>query len=256
MEFKQRVKQAFNQWKKNGAVDEAKKLNKGVGTEYFDSTNPHFFTGNTDSEIVLIHLNPKRNKEHWNKKCDFPDFESYWDTYVRFGKLHYGENSKRTHKSPFDHKQIRFLKPFGLLPIDNKDKFQNLENVIDCKLQIELVPFGSPDFIFQQIGIKNLSPFIENLQSLIIEKPRKYVIFCGRIFEHILKDYIRSKTTHSFKLTKKNGKPTKDDFHVINITLNIGDEIINACIAPQFAKQGYPVMEYGKKVKELYTKRN
>ena len=29
---------------------------------------------------------------------------------------------------------------------------------------------------------------------------------------------------------------------------------ITACIAPQFAKQGYPVAEYGEKVCELYGK--
>lgn len=255
MDFRQRVHKAFNEWNENGFCEEARLLNAGVGTDYFDTANPHFFTGDTSSELVLIHLNPKRNKPQWNKKCDYSNFQSYWESYERFGYRHYGEESSRTHKSPFDHKQIRFLKPFGILSLDNKGKYQNLENVIDGKLQLELVPFGSPDFLYHKIGIENLNPFVDRLLSIIGEKQRKYVIFCGRVFEHILSDYIIDKTTYSFRLTKNDGNPTKSDFQVININLEKGGAKINACIAPQFAKQGYPVTEYGKKVKELYGKR-
>ena len=255
MNFNEKVKQASCEWQNQGYCQVARELNKAVGKEeYFDEANPHFFTGDPNADLVLIHLNPKRDKKDWNKKCHFKNFDSYWDSYVKFGAFHYGKDSKRNHKSPFDHKQIRFLKPFGLLPLDNQDKLKNLENVIDCKLQIELVPFGSPDFLYRKIGVKNLKPFIEQLESLIMEHQRKYVIFCGRVFEHILKDSIQSKTTHEFKLTKKDGKPTKSNFQVINITLNVGKANLKACIAPQFAKQGYPVMEYGRKVKELYGK--
>jgi len=255
MDFKQLVEQAFNQWKNNDAVDEAIQLNKEIGLEYFDTANPHFFTGKTDSELVLVHLNPKRNKEHWNKKCDFADFQSYWKSYEKFGNRNYGEDSKRTHKSPFDHKQIRFLKPFDILSLDNQDINQNLEAVIDGKLQLELIPFGSPDFLYRKIGVNSIKPYVSRLLSIIGENQRKYVVFCGRVFEHILSDYIIDKTTHSFKLTKNEGNPTKSDFQVINITLQSEVKKINACIAPQFAKQGYPVTEYGKKVKELYGKR-
>jgi nitrite reductase/ring-hydroxylating ferredoxin subunit len=139
-----------------------------------------------------------------------------------------------------------------LLPLNSNDKYLNLENVIDHKLQLELVPFGSPDFNYHKIGVKNLNPFTDKLLSIIKEAPRKYVIFCGRVFEHLLNDYIQDKTTHSFRLTKKDGTHTKSDFQAINIQIGKGDRKITACIAPQFAKQGYPVIEYGRKVKELY----
>ncbi len=255
MDFRQRVQKAFDEWNEKGFCEEARLLNEGVGADYFDTANPHFFTGDINSELVLIHLNPKRNKQEWNKKCDYSNFQSYWQSYERFGNRHYGKESERTHKSPFDHKQIRFLRPFGMLSLDNKDKYQNLENVIDSKLQLELVPFGSPDFLYHKIGIENLKPFVDRLISIIGEKQRKYVVFCGRVFEPILSDFIVDKTTHSFRLTKNDGNPTKSDFQVININLEKGNENINACIAPQFAKQGYPVTEYGKKVIELYGKR-
>ena len=83
--------------------------------------------------------------------------------------------SESTHKSPFDHKQIRFHKPFDLSPINDNDQYQNLENVIDRKFQLELVPFGSPDFSYHKIGIKNLNPFTDNLLSIIKEAWSKKV---------------------------------------------------------------------------------
>lgn len=252
MEFKKIVKADFNQWKENGYCNEAQLLNKRVGMDYFDTANPHFFTGNINSELVLIHLNPKRNRPDWNKACDYEDFQSYWHSYEKFGKMHYGRESDKTYRSQFDHKQIRFLKPFDILQINGNDKHQNLEKVIDDKLQLELVPYGSPDFSYHKIGVKNLSPFVDRLLSIILEAPRKYVIFCGRVFEHVLSDYIQDKTTHSFKLTKKDGLLTKSEFQVINVKIDIGGHTVTACIAPQFAKQGYPETQYGSKVKELY----
>jgi hypothetical protein len=252
MKFKDYVESSFNQWKKNGYCNEAQLLNNKVGTDYFDTTNPHFFTGDIYSELVLIHLNPMRNRANWNTNCDYENFQSYWHWFEKFGKMHYGKESERTHKSQFDHKQIRFLKPFDYLSINSNDKYQNLENVIDHKLQLELVPFGSPEFSYHKIGIKNLNQFTEKLLSIINEAPRKYVIFCGRVFEHLLSDYIQDKKTHTFKLKKKDGTQTKSYFQAINVKIGKGDSRIIACIAPQFAKQGYPVIEYGSKIKELY----
>ena len=57
------------------------------------------------------------------------------------------------------------------------------------------------------------------------------------------------------RLTKKDGTPTKFEFQDINVLIGVENEKINACIASQFAKQGYPVNEYGKKVNELYGRR-
>ncbi len=254
MNYKEKVEVVFNQWKEYGTCEDANILNEKIGVEYFDTTNPQFFTGNIDAEVVLIHLNPKRNQDKWNKKCTFSDFQSYWDFYENFGKNHYGNNSPRKNKSKFDSKQVRFLRPLEVLPINNEDHFKNIENVIDKKLQIELVPFGSPDFDFKKIKVENLTPFIENIISLIASKPRKYVIFCGKVFEKLIKDSIKSEVKYVFKLDKKDGSKTKRNFSIVNIALECNNEIIKACIAPQFALQGCPITEYGKKVKELYGK--
>ena len=252
MDFKQIVRKNFDEWETQGFCQEAVNLNKNIGEDYFDTAQPHFFTGDIHSKLVLVHLNPKRNKNIWGKKCEI-DFADYWENSVHFGKKVYGKNSPRTHKSPFDHKQVRFLKPFGILPFKN-DVYHNLEVVIDQKLQLELVPFGSPNFNYHKIGAKNLQPFIERLLNLINESKREYIIFCGRIFQEILKDYIVKEKTHSFYLTKNDGNPTQAKFEVINIKLKYNDLEVTACIAPQYAKQGYPVCEYGKAVCGLYGK--
>ena len=246
------IKNIFDEWKSQGFCNQAVELNKAIGEDYFDTAQPYFFAGDPNSELVVVHLNPKRNKNLWGKKCDI-DYNDYLENSKHFGNKVYGKDSLRKHKSPFDHKQVRFFKPFNILPF-NDDVYNNLEVVIDKKLQLELVPFGSPDFDYHKIGIENLRPFINNLLKLIILKERKYIIFCGRVFAEVLKDYIVEEKTHAFYLTKNNGTPTQSKFEVINIKLKYKDFEITACIAPQYAKQGYPVSAYGEMVCELYGK--
>jgi hypothetical protein len=259
-EFLRRVKNTFLDWEKLGFCPEAVALNENIGTAYFGITNPHFFTGDLNAELVLIHLNPKRNMDKQTKsysrynsaEAGFQSFEHYLNHYINFGKNHYGEDSKRNHKSPFDHKQIRFIRPLEVLPLNSPDKFENLVNVIDKKLQLELIPFGSNDFNFKKIGISNLRPYINTILDMIATAPRKYIIFCGRVFEDLLQDYIIEKNKIVFRLIKKNGQETKDTFEVINLKIQSEGSSFTCCIAPQFAKQGFPVEAYGRKVKEVY----
>jgi len=253
MNFKQTVETSFNEWKNNGICQQAVDVNKKIGAEYFNAASPQFFTGNIHAKLVLVHLNPKMNKENWGKKCEYADFNEYWNFSTHFGNSVYGINSPRTHKSPFDLKQVQFLKSFGILPF-NGEKYHDLEISIDQKLQLELVPFGSPDFNYHKIGVENLRPFIEISLNLLLECERKYIIFCGRVFCEILKDFILKEKTHSFHLTKNDGNLTASEFEVTNIKLKCNQKEITACIAPQYAKQGYPVGRYGDKVHELYGK--
>jgi hypothetical protein len=247
----------YNDWNLKGYCEEAQKINDKIGTEYFCVSNPHFFTGDLEADLVLVHLNPKRNKNILTAKYDleknpFKTFEDYFQSYRFFGKKHYGIDSPRIHKSPFDKKQIRFIKPLNILPFTNSDIYEDLEIVIDKKLQIELVPFGSNDFDYQKIGLENLEPFIENIINLILSKKRKKVIFCGRVFQQLLAKYIISEKTHEFRLTKKNGDLTRDFYQFIEITVELNGKNFNAIIAPQYAKQGAPIDEYGKKLNKLF----
>lgn len=254
MNYKEIIRRNFEEWKTLGKCNDAVQLNEKVGEEYFDTADPHFFTGDIYAQIALIQLNPKRDKKAWYSE-DFKkynDFSEYWDFYTHFGAKMYGVNSKRDHTSRFDNKQIHFLKPFNILPFSEKDKYHNLEVVVDKKLQLELVPFGSPNFDYKKIGIENLMPYIHQLIDVLTITNREYIIFCGRVFHELLKNYIVKEKTHSFHLEKVDGSTTQQKYDVINVILQYKEKEIKACIAPQFAQQGCPIKRYGEKVSNLY----
>lgn len=220
-EYRSIVRKDFEDWLKTGYCNKATKLNDAIGQEYFDISNPHYFTGDINAELVLVHLNPKRNTSDYKQESKFSDFSEYWHFYANFGEHHYGKTSTKKHKSPFDHKQIRFLKPFNIISFSETDTYYNLQRVIDNKLQIELIPYGSPNFEHNKIDAKNIKEFIENTLRLISSSPRKYIIFCGKIFQSLLTPYIILRTDHEFKLTKKDGNETKNYYKFVKITLNI-----------------------------------
>lgn len=254
--YKKQILSNFNEWKEHGRCNQAINLNQVIGEEYFCESNPHFFTGDLNADLVLVHLNPKRNKNNTTKKFDiekpkFETFEEYFDYFRYFGKNNYGEQSARTHKSPFDKKQIRFIKPLNILPFTGTDTHKDLEIVIDNKLQIELIPFGSENFNYNKVGINNIEPFIENILSLITAKNRKLVVFCGRIFDTILNNYIVNKKIHEFKLQKIDGTLTEDNYHFIEVKIQYNEKSIKAIIAPQYAMQGMPIEQYGIKLNQL-----
>ena len=254
--FKKNIQYNFNEWKEQGKCSQAIELNKKIGGEYFCESNPHFFTGDLSADLVLVHLNPKRNKNKVSGLYDverpkFNSFEEYFDYFSYFGRYNYGENSERTHKSPFDKKQIRFLKPLNILPFSGNDIYKDLEVVMDNKLQIELIPFGSENFNYNKVGIKNIEPFIDNILSLIAAKERKQVIFCGRVFDDILEEYFSKKKVHEFKLQKTDGTYTIGDYHFIEVEIKYNNKVIKAVIAPQYAMQGMPIEQYGIKLNQL-----
>jgi hypothetical protein len=253
MSFLNVIKRHFEDWQKDNKCSEAVNLNRSIGQSYFDEAQPNFFFGDLDATFVLVHLNPKRGIKDYNQKSGFRNFNDYVSFYSNFGKNNYGINSPRTHKSHFDHKNIRFIKPFRILPFVENNKYQNLEVVCDKKLQIELIPYGSPDFDYKTIGVKNINPFIERILDLIISKERSKIIFCGKIFIDVLSEFITQKREFTFKLTKSNGEKTRDDFELINIKIKFKGTEIVAAIAPQFAKQGYPVAEYGEQINSQYN---
>jgi hypothetical protein len=74
MNFIQIGKKNFEEWKTQSFCQEAVELNAKIGEEYFDTAAPGLFTGDIHARSVLVHLNPKRNKEYWGKKCTYSDF--------------------------------------------------------------------------------------------------------------------------------------------------------------------------------------
>jgi len=265
-EYQDYMRLTFNEWLENNSCSEAVKLNEKLNEKYFDESNPQFFAGDLDAELVLVHLNPKRNNTsdkngvpQWGQKCNFKNYEDFEHYFTKFGYIKYTKEraeGKPLWKSKFDHKQVRFLKEFDKEILSfTGDKYKDLEIVIDHKLQLELIPFGSPDFSFKRFRNEDLKPFIDRILSLITEKERKYVIFCGRVFEELLAPYYTVDShTEKFKLQKTNGEETDNYYSLINIKLKFNNQEIIAAIAPQFAQIGMPTSEYGQKVSEMYGK--
>lgn len=252
MNYKESMQKDFADWKQSGSCEQAKKLNDKIGEEYFDTATPHYFVGDPNADFVLVHLNPKRNRESWGKSCKYSNFNEYLSFHKEFGKRVYGESSERKHKSPFDKKQVRFIRPFGVIDLESDDQYRNLEKVIDEKYQLELIPYGSPSFDYHTVYPTLIEPFIKNVLNEIGRLDRKYVIFCGTVFKQLLVPFVEKMDKHSFKLKKKDGGETKMNYEMINVEINTGETQFKAAIAPHYAIQGAPVEAYAKQIVKLY----
>ena len=253
--YKNYIEIIVDDWQKNGFCCSAVKLNTAIGSEYFDTCNPHFYAGDLNAKLVMVQLNPKRELKDFNEKSTITQ-PQYFDFYSNYGKTHYGIERKENWKSKFDQKLIRFLRPLNLLEINSTDIFKNLENVVDQKLQLELIPFGSTSFDYTKIPQHLFSEYIELILSLITSTERNCVIFGGRVFSKILSSYITSKEVFRFKLQKVNGDLTKNEYEIEKLTLCYKGKFFNAFITPQFAQQGMPVEAYGKKLAEIIKNLN
>lgn len=233
-------------------------LSQQTGQHFNHNEYPMYFTGRLDARLVLIHLNPKqRNNCSPTYEGEFwlPDVKSYMEYHAHFGQRTHGSNQTRRHKSPFDHKQIRFLQPFGVLPFVEErtpaDRLTNLVRVIDEKLQLELIPYGSDTFSAQGFTPQILEPHTTRILNVISAAPRDYVIFCGRIFEDLFRDNITER--HTFTLMKKDGTPTKSHARFANLCFTYRGQTIRAGIAASFAQQGIPMGNYGAQCHARYA---
>jgi hypothetical protein len=255
MDFKEYAKQQFEEWKTTGKCSDAVRLNKLISAEkkYFDESNPSFFYGDIQSSVVLIHHNPKRDKDYKEIPCNHKNFGEFWDYYAFFGKNKYSAlNKDEKRYGKFDLKQIRFLKPFNILPFKENNKNLNLEIVIDKKLQLDLIPFGSPSFEYSKIGKENIQPYFDRLFKLVLSAKRDYIIFCGVVFREIEIPGVIKTKIHKFKLIKKDGSFTNNEYEIINMEIDYKGERIHFSIAPHYAIQGLPIDKYGEKITELY----
>nr|QJS05182.1 hypothetical protein [Psychrobacter sp.] len=236
-------------------ISRAKNLSEQTGMHVNHNEYPAYFFGDPKAKFVLIHLNPKQqdNKSDGYKgNFKFANFDEYFKFHRYYGKTHYGEQSNKLVKSPFDSKQVRFIKAFNVIEFDD-NKYSNLEKVMDNKLQLELLPFGSSKFETALIKGDSLKPYIEILLDTIISQEREYVIFCGKVFETLLKDYIVSKRDYEFKLLKKDESTAKNNSSFSKIVISFNGNEISAGIAKSFAQQGLNMSEYGKKCFQLYN---
>lgn len=242
-----------------GQLSRARRLSEATGQHLNHNEWPLYFTGDLDARFVLVHLNPKHENNfaprHPNPAAKFSSFEEFFEFHRHFGARVYGPRGlRRRPVSVFDQKQIRFLRPFGVIDfVDDRQpdaRWINLEKAIDHKLQMELVPYGSPNFSARGFTPDLLREDYERLMSVINATQRDYMFFCGAVFEPLLRDYIARE--HAFHLRKKDGtrEPRRSRFAEL-ILLYQGNEI-RAGLAHSWARQGIPMTSYAEECKAQY----
>ena len=235
------------------AVRRAEALSSQTGLEFARNSFPMYFTGAFESKTVLVHLNGKLSDQL--TVATYLDFDEYVDKHRRFG-FHHWQQDLRYH-SPFDQKQVRFLRPFGtikFLPVsDPSHSRTNPARGLDCKLQLELIPYASPTFEQRKFTSEVLAPHFQRVLNAIAAYPRNYVIFCGSVFDRLLAEYevTGSREDFHFGLPTTKGM-SASKYRFSNVMFRAGDSLIQAGIAQSFAKQGIPMDAYGAKCHELY----
>ena len=123
-------------------------LRERLGEPFRSDEPPQFFVGDLDAAFVLVHLDPKPHDAAWSHHLKASTLDAYALAQRWFGRDHYGSGASPWH-SPFDHKQILFVEPFGVIDFavsgaDGRSATRiRLEQVIDEKLQLELIPYAS-----------------------------------------------------------------------------------------------------------------
>jgi hypothetical protein len=242
------IEQDLADLRERGRMTAAEALSRQVGRHFNAATMPLYFTGDLAALVVLVHLNPKQADApdgRWHGPV--PSVEKYLDDHRHFGRHAYGAESRRTHRSPFDHKQIRFLRPFGVINFVPDDcpgaRYVNLERIIDDKAQLEVVPYGSDTFKLDGSAVEALEPHFRRLLDVICAVERRYVLFCGTVFDTLLAPHIVRR--HQFRLTKNDGTISASRYRFANVELPYQGRTLRAGLASSFAIQGIPMAAYG-----------
>jgi rhodanese-related sulfurtransferase len=127
--------------------------------------------------------------------------------------------------------------------------------VIDEKLQMEFIPYGSDAFSAADFLQREdlLKPHLQRLMSVITARPREYVIFCGAVFEPLLASYIVKE--HKFTLPRADGTPSQQACRFANLLIPHAGGKILAGLAQSWARQGLPMDAYAEEVRRLYNRR-
>lgn len=238
---------------KGRRIETASELKKHTGVKFNATYNPMYFTGAFESALVLVHLNPKMSVDLG--KYSYADFNDYYERHRRFGYHHWILDP--SYYSQFDLKQVRFLRPFGIIdfiPESNPCcKRVNAALACDEKLQLELIPYASSAFEAGDFSTDGLQLHFERVLGTIAAYRRKYILFCGAVFDALLRLSGREtfRYDHSFHLATTNGK-SKVKYRFSNVAFKYDGRTIRAGIARSFATRGIPMSAYGSRCYKLY----
>jgi hypothetical protein len=237
-------------------LSNARALSLCSGVHFNHNTYPLFFTGDLHSPLVLVHPNPQQREsqaaEH-EGAFEYQGFDDYLTRHRRFG--HHRWELGDEHPSPVDHKEMRFLRHWGVIDFldaaTSDEKRTNAARAIDQKLQLELIPYGSPRFPPGGLASDVVAPFYERLMRVVTAYPRDYVILGAAVFESLFAPFIVERDDHSFRLPTSTGV-SRREYRFSNLALAFDGRIVAAGIAPNFASPGVPMDAYGQACHERY----
>lgn len=255
------IRADFEDLTQHGVITRARALAVEVKGQHVNSTEyPMYFTGDLDARFVLVHLNPKDDDSHEPRRTApllLKSFEEYFDTFRHWGERCYAPGCARPTKTAFDKKQVRFLRPFGTIEFENTDLgeagFVNLRRVVDCKLQLELIPYGSADFNAGAFQMASIRPHFERILRVIATCDRDFVVFCGKVFTPILKDFVVG-APHRFNLLKKGNVPERLTSTFANVEIPHRGKVIKAGWCQSWARKGLPMTAYAREVVARYAR--
>lgn len=249
---------------------------------------PGYYAGDRNAKTIMVMLNPGANSEKKDDNCnealrkygiDKSSLETFIDSYhlhCQSGVEKDLDKDGKIRIDNFDIKQAAFLKDWvdsGVsihtdFPCDVKEARELHRgvrvNVLEQKLQLELIPYASQKFrSISTKKLRHLFPYLETaLDEIFRVDNRKYVIFCSKFFERLLKAY-SNEQNKDFQITlleKKSKSGILSNGNVYCSTVKIvyqGKELI-AIIAHTFPNQSLPnayeqMRQYGKFCYECWT---
>lgn len=243
-----------------GTMPRATALSEATGHHFNARHIPMFFNGDLDAQVVMVYLNPKDSDD----RLGGPEPEVLgrnFAEHIELQRIHgsdfflnspaptYGKLG-----NPFDHKQVRFLRSLGAMEFleetSREAKYINIGRALAWKLQMELIPYGSPNFETWRLSKDVLLPHFDRILDVIATTPRRYVLFCGKAFEPLVDDFIVEH--HRFRLTKTDGATERAESRFSVLEIPFRGQRITAGLASSWARQGIPMRSYGEKIRELY----
>ena len=256
-EFMREARSDVDELLTTGRMTRAISLSAATGQHLNHSVFPMFFTGDLDASVVLVHLNPRQDDDHSERATlplAFASFDEYFEQHRYFGAFHFGARATARSYSRFDAKQVRFLRPFGVLDfvdeVDESTRLLNLERVVDHKLQMELIPYGSPNFETNRFTARLIREHFDRVLRVVCSHPRQYVFFCGNAFAPLLRDYALD--DEAFYLTKSDGGRDGMRSRFANLRIPFNGEVVSAGLCHSWARQGIPMRSYGEEIAARY----
>ncbi|MEJ5317373.1 MAG: hypothetical protein WHS63_10220 [Tenuifilum sp.] len=198
--FGKEIDNAIKSLINNKPIDECENLNNKIYDSNFElnaKALPMYFTGNLESKIIFVELNPGNGlnveiKEDGIVLEDFPmcgriikDIDSYINYFQNFGtcKVEDIKNKNKNKSIPkFDKRQLAFFEGFGLNFLKDKEfnySLDDIENIRNNKLQLEIVPYPSKKFNFSNFDQDYIKERFNKIFDFILKTNAEIIFITG-----------------------------------------------------------------------------